>query len=123
MDVADRIRLEEFRQLRKEIRGSEKHLIVGIDVAKDKHTAFFCTATGITLLKRLAFENNADGFEKVVFEFEPTANYHKPLGEYLVERDFCVVLVSGKAVKNNREMLDGRWDKNDLNWGRATLTI
>ena len=130
MDITDRIRLEEFRQLRKEIRGSEKHLIVGIDVAKDKHNAFFGTATGITLLKRLAFENDADGFEKlltfmeankvkngfekVVFGFEPTANYHKPLGEYLVERDFCVVLVSGKAVKNNREMMDGRWDKNDI---------
>jgi len=98
-------------------------------VAKDKHNAFFGTATGVTLLKRLVFENNGDGFEKlltfmeankvkygfekVVFGFEPTANYHKPLGEYLVERDFCVVIVSGKAVKNNREMMDGRWDKND----------
>ena len=130
MAIEDRIRLEEFRQLRKEIRGSEKHLIVGIDVAKDKHNAFFGTATGVTLLKRLVFENNADGFEKlltfmeankvkygfdkVVFGFEPTANYHKPLGGYLVERYFCVVLVSGKAVKNNREMMDGRWDKNDI---------
>ncbi len=52
MDIADRIRLEEFRQLRKEIRGSERHLIVGIDIAKDKHNAFFGTATGMTLLKR-----------------------------------------------------------------------
>jgi len=129
MDVEDRIRIEEFRQLKKEIRGSERHLIVGIDVAKDRHNAFFGTGTGATLLRRLVFENNGDGFEKlltfteankvkyglkkVVFGFEPTANYHKPLGEYLVERDFCVVIVSGKAVKNNREMMDGRWDKND----------
>ena len=45
MDVEDRIRLEEFRQLKKEIRGSESHLIVGIDVAKDRHHAFFGTAT------------------------------------------------------------------------------
>jgi len=41
MDVEDRIRVESFRQLKKEIRGSEEHLIVGIDVAKDKHNAFF----------------------------------------------------------------------------------
>ena len=99
MDVQDLMRIEEFRQLKKEVRGSERHLIVGIDVAKDKHNAFFGTATGVTLLKRLVFENDGDGFEKVVFGFEPTANYHKPLGEYLVERDFCVVIVSGKAVK------------------------
>jgi transposase len=95
MDVEDRIRLEEFRQLKKEIRGSEKHLIVGIDVAKDKHHAFFGTATGKTLLKRLVFENDRDGFEKLhiyvdaekaknaleteVFGLEPTGNYHKPL--------------------------------------------
>jgi len=130
MDIVDRIRLDKFSQLKKGIRGSEKHLIVGIDVAKDTHNAFFGTATGKTLLKRLVFENNLEGFEKLlrfadsvkiknaleqeVFGFEPTANYHKPLGEYLVERNFNVVFVSGKAVKNNREMLDGRWDKNDV---------
>ena len=129
MDVVDRIRLDDFRQLKKEIRGSKEHVIVGIDVAKDKHNAFFGTATGNTLLKRLVFKNDMEGFnrlltyveavkfkhalEKVVFGFEPTANYHKPLGEYLVNCGLCVVLVSGKVVKNNREMLDNRWDKND----------
>ena len=41
MDSVDRIRIQEFRQLKKEIRGSERHLIVGIDVAKDKHTPPF----------------------------------------------------------------------------------
>lgn len=119
MDMGDRIRVDEFRQLRKEIRGSERHLIVGIDVAKDKHHGFFGTARGHTLLKRLVFENNLQGFEKLlsfseamkikhglekeVFGFEPTANYRKPLGEYLLNRDFSVVIVSGAAVKNNRK--------------------
>jgi hypothetical protein len=58
MNVVDSIRLNEFRQLKKEIRGSKKHLIVGIDVAKESHKAFFGTATGETLLRRLVFENN-----------------------------------------------------------------
>ena len=123
------IRLEEFRQLRKEIRGSAKHLIVGIDIAKQKHNAFFGTATGKTLFKRLVFDNSREGFEKLltqteavrvqnncsqaVMGLEPTANYHKPLGEYLIESGYQVVLVSGVAVKRNRELLDGRWDKND----------
>jgi transposase len=126
----ENIRIKEFRQLRKEIRGSKEYLIVGIDVAKEKHNAFFGTATGKTLFKRLVFENSREGFErlvrqteaikvennlkKVVFGMEATSNYHKPLGEYLIKRGDNVVLVSGVAVKRNRELLDGRWDKHDL---------
>ena len=129
MNGVDTTRLESFRQLRKEIRGSNEHLIVGIDVAKDNHHAFFGTARGETLLKRLVFNNNLQGYEKlstyveaakvknnlnkVVFGLEPTANYHKPLGEHLIKCGFDVVLVAGTAVKRNRELLDGRWDKHD----------
>jgi transposase len=129
MDEKDHSRLKEFRQMREEIRGSREHLIVGIDVAKDNHHAFMGTATGKTLLKRLVFENSLNGFEKllayteaiktkhtlekIVFGLEPTANYHKPLAEYLIKCGYNVVLVSGVTVKNNRESLDGRWDKND----------
>ena len=48
MNETDRIRLEEFRQFKKEIRGSAEYLIVGMDVAKDKHHAFFGMATGLS---------------------------------------------------------------------------
>lgn len=129
MNVEESNRIKEFRQLKKEIRGSKEHLIVGIDIAKDKHHAFFGTATGKALLRRLVFENSLDGFErllayaeaiklensldKVVFGLEPTANYHKPLAEYLIKCGHNVVLVSGVAVAKNRELLNGRWDKND----------
>ena len=129
MNVEESIRLKEFRQLEKEVRGSGEYLIVGIDVAKNNHHAFFGTATGKTLLKRLIFENNIEGFgrlrtrteaikvqhclSKVVFGLEPTANYHKPLAEYLIKCGHNVVLVSGVAVNKNRELLDGRWDKHD----------
>ncbi len=130
MNEVESIRLKEFCQLKKEVRGSKDHLIVGIDIAKDKHNAFFSTATGKAILKRLVFENNIAGFEKlltqvealkvyhnlkkIVFGMEPTANYHKPLGEHLIKCGHNVVLVSGLAVNRNREMLDGRWDKNDI---------
>lgn len=129
MDEEKDTRLEKFRQLKGEIRGSKEYLIVGIDVAKERHHAFFGTATGKTLHKRVVFENSKAGFErllvhaealkaqhgltKVVFGMEPTANYHKPLGEYLIRRGQEVVLVSGVAVARNRELLDGRWDKHD----------
>lgn len=94
-----------------------------------KTPCFFCTATGKTLLKRLIFDNTIEGFnklldqakviqtahdlKKVVFGLEPTANYHKPLGEYLIRCGKMVVFVAGISVKRNRELLDGRWDKND----------
>ena len=46
MNDREIIRLEQFRQLKKEIWGSGEHLIIGIDVAKQKHNAFLGTATG-----------------------------------------------------------------------------
>ena len=122
-------RLDVFRQLKKEIRGSTEHLIVGIDIAKDRHYAFMGTATGKVLYKQLVFDNLREGFEKlllqveavrvrhgltkVVFGLEPTANYHKPLGEFLIRENHMVVLVASDAVKKNRSLLDGRWDKHD----------
>jgi transposase len=130
MNCVDDIRLERFLQLKKEIRGSEKYLIVGIDAAKEKHNAFFGTARGKTLVKNLVFDNSLEGFQKlfayverikmqydltlVVFGIEPTANYHKPLAEHLIKCGYMVVLVGGVAVKNNRQLLDGRWDKHDV---------
>ena len=51
--------------------------------------------------------------KEVVSGMEPTANYHKPLGEFLINQEHNVVLVSLEAVKKNRSLLDGRWDKHD----------
>jgi transposase len=122
-------RHEHFCQLRSTIRNSNNHLIVGIDIAKDKHHAFFGTPKGQSLLRRLIFTNDADGYrrlveqvealicqhqlEQVVFGMEPTGNYHKPLADWLIGKGYDVVLVGGKAVRDNRQLLDGRWDKND----------
>jgi transposase len=129
MNNVDSIRLEQFRQIKEEIRGSKEYLIAGIDIAKSKNYAFFGSATGKTLLKRLIFENNLSGFnklrshedsikvrygfQKMVYGLEATGNYHKPLGEHLIKCCRNVVLVPGTAVKNNRKMIYGRWDKND----------
>lgn len=129
MNNVDSTRLDQFRQIKKDVRGSGEYLIVGIDVAKSKHYAFFGTATGKTLLKRIIFENNIAGFDKllthedslkvkyglgkVIYGLEATGNYHKPLGEHLIKCCRNVVLVPGVAVKNNRQMMDRRWDKND----------
>ena len=129
MDRTDDSRLREFRQLKREIRGSTEYLVAGTDIAKERHHAFFGTTAGKTLLHRLVFDNSKEGFERLIFQadilkkqhslanvvfgMEPTSDYHKPLGEYLIEHGQHVVLVAGTAVKKNRELLDGRWDKND----------
>jgi transposase len=129
MEQGNDSRLRAFRQVKTEIRGSTEYLIIGIDIAKERHNAFFGTATGRTLHKGMFFDNTYDGFQKlliqtdtlkvqhglrqVVFGLEPTANYHKPLGEYLIKGGHLVVLVSAAATSKNRELLDGRWDKHD----------
>ena len=121
MNTEDLIRLKKYRQIKDAIRGSDQHMIVGIDIAKDKHHAFVGTVTGQTLLRRLIFENTIDGFrkflahveaigdqnrlEETIFGLEPTGNYHKPLGSHLIRCDKNIVLVSGVAVRHNRELL------------------
>ena len=44
------IRRKQFCQIVKEIHKSNEYLIVGIDVAKDKHHAFMGTTTGLSLI-------------------------------------------------------------------------
>ena len=125
----DVTRYNDFCQFRSIIRSSKRHLVVGLDIGKDKHHAFFGTAYGKTLWRRLIFDNEINGYrrlieqvnalvsqhqlEQVIFGLEPTGNYHKPLAHWLITQGYEVVLVGGKAVKDNRQLLDGRWDKND----------
>jgi len=120
-------RLERFKQLRNSVRGSDKVLLIGIDVAKNNHHAFFGTPNGKTLRKNLVFDNSIKGFEtlrslagdiqnkhglsEMVYGLEPTASYHKPLAEYLIRLKEHVVYVSNVAVAKNRGLLDGRWDR------------
>ncbi len=127
IDVTDRHEL--FKLMRASVRGSEKYLLVGVDVAKNNHHAFFGTPNGRTLRKNMVFDNCIKGFEslrsiardlqsqhglvEVVYGLEPTASYHKPLAEYLIRQAEHVVYVSNVAVAKNRALLDGRWDKND----------
>jgi len=129
MNEGEIIRHENFCQFKVEVRSSRDYLIVGIDVAKERHHAFFGTASGRTLLKRLIFDNNQAGFKqlitrasqlqivhglsRVVYGLEPTGNYHKPLSSWLLAKNQMLVLVSSKAISDNRQTLDGRWDKND----------
>ena len=129
MDSEYANRLHWFRQFKQTIKSADPILLVGIDIGKDRHHAFFGTPAGRTIRRRLIFENSIEGFETLLFEanqaigdnelidivfgVEPTSVYHKPLGEYLIREGYQVVYVTNNAIKKNRALLDGRWDKND----------
>jgi len=66
MNIEDTIRREQFCQIKSEISGFAEYLVVGLDVAKDKHRAFMGTATGRSFLRKLCFENNLEGFRKLL---------------------------------------------------------
>ena len=94
MSNQELIRHKQYCQIIKEIIGSDQYLVVGIDVGKDKHHAFMGMATGKSMFRKLIFENNIDGFSRLlktaeatkvqnglsksVYEMEPPGNYHKP---------------------------------------------
>jgi transposase len=129
MNETESNKVDEFRQFKSQIRGSREYLIVGLDIAKRKHHGFLGDANGKTILKGLIVENNAegfghllsqvrfymqrDGFSRVVFGLEPTSVYHKPLAEHLILQGHLVVYATNEAIKKNRSLIDGRWDKND----------
>ena len=60
-------RLEWFRQFKRTTSVSNNILVVGIDISKDKHYAFFGGPGGRAVLKRLIFENSIGGFEALLF--------------------------------------------------------
>ena len=69
-------RLEQFRQLRKEIRGSQEYLVVGVDISKDTHNALMRTVSGKTLYRRLTFNNTREGFENLLLQVEAVRVQH-----------------------------------------------
>ena len=119
MNNQEIIRRSQYCQIVKEITGSDQYLVVGIDVAKENHHAFMGTATGKSLLRRLIFKNDIDGFSrllttadaiksqnglsKIVYGLEPTGNYHKPLARHLIRCGHNVVLVAGKGHETFQE--------------------
>jgi transposase len=129
MNATENNKVNEFRQFKQRIRGSSEELVVGLDIGKRKHHAFFGNGNGKTVLKGLIVENSAegfgqllskvsfcmqrDGFRRVVFGLEPTSVYHKPLAEHLMGQGHLVVYATNEAIKKNRSLIDGRWDKHD----------
>ena len=123
-------KIELFRQVKSSITKNRDCLLVGIDVSKKSSVACFYNLEREILLKKHVVEHTRDGLEDFnckieqmtamhnlqdsIIGVEPTANYHKPLCEFLKSKGHMVVYVSSVAAKSNRKTLQGgRWGKND----------
>ena len=73
----DVTRFTQFNEFRNCIRGSRTHLIVGIDIAKDKHHAFFGTAFGQALWRRLIFTNDLIGYSRLIEQVQAVSPSNK----------------------------------------------
>ena len=85
---------------------------VGIDISKYKHDCFITTETGAVINQNLSFENNKDGFEKLLnllksldnsqeirIGFEATGHYHLNLMLFLEENGFSFMEFNPALVK------------------------
>ena len=104
-------------------------LIVGIDIAKDKHVARAQDERGMEFGKRLIFDNRIHGFETlldwaerhrkvnnknhIIFGVEPTGHYWLNLAYYLTAKGYDFVLVNPMHVKKSKELDDNSPTKND----------
>jgi transposase len=108
---------------------SVRHLIVGIDIAQQFHVARAVNFRGIVIGDPLTFENNEDGFARLIqwinrlkalkgldttiVGMEPTGHYWVNLSKWLYERSIEVVTVNPHLVKRNKENRDNTQSKSD----------
>jgi len=108
---------------------SDKHLVVGIDIAQQFHVARAVNFRGIVVGDPLTFENNEDGFtillhwinklkrtnnlDTALIGMEPTGHYWINLSKWLFEQNIDVVTVNPYHVKRNKENRDNTQSKSD----------
>src|SRR5690606_18159724 len=118
---------------------TQSTLIIGIDVAKDKHVARAQDDRGLEFGKRLIFENRIHGFQKlldwmerhrkqngknhVIFGVEPTGHYWLSLAYFLRAKGYDFVLVNPMHVKKSKELDDNSPTKNDTKDARVIAQL
>lgn len=109
---------------------STSTLVIGIDIAKEKHAAQAINFRGIVLTNRpIMFSNDHVGFEHlissirklqkmhnlndVVVGMESTGHYWFNIANWLMKQRVSVVLVNPMTTKRNKENRDNSPSKND----------
>jgi transposase len=114
-------------------------LIVGIDIAMDKHVARAQDDRGVELGKKLVFDNRIHGFQQlldwvyrlqektnkseVIVGAEPTGHFWMGLVYYLRAKDIHFVLVNPMHVKKSKELDDNSPTKNDTKDARVIAQL
>jgi transposase len=106
------------------------HLVIGIDVAKERHAAQATNFRGIVLSRQhLSFTNDSEGFQKlerwakglqqkhrlnnIIIGMEPTGHYWFNLANWFTEKGITVVIVNPATTKRNKENRDNTPSKSD----------
>ncbi|MDP1422158.1 IS110 family transposase [Peribacillus simplex] len=108
---------------------TDQHLVVGVDIAQHVHVARAVNYRGIVVGKPLSFENNEEGFTRLlnwikelkhmknldttIVGMEPTGHYWMNLSKWLVKQNIDVVTVNPHHVKRNKENRDNTQSKSD----------
>jgi transposase len=108
---------------------SDKHLVVGVDIAQELHVARAVNYRGIIVGDPLTFENNEEGFARLlqwinelktlkgfvstIIGMEPTGHYWINLSKWLYDHDIEAVTVNPHLVKKNKENRDNSRSKSD----------
>lgn len=123
---------------------SDSHLVVGVDIAQELHVARAVNFRGIIVGDPLTFENNEEGFAKLlqwinqlktlrgfsstIIGMEPTGHYWINLSKWLYDQDIEAVTVNPHHVKKNKENRDNSRSKSDkkmlslsLIWSRMVI--
>ena len=92
-------------------------IVIGIDIGKLKHTfSIYNSSTGEVLTKPSVFNNDKDGYEKLINSFkshsksniligmEDTGHYHFTLLKYLLNKKYTVALINPVATDMVRKM-------------------
>ena len=117
----------------------KKKLVIGIDVALKNHWAAIGDNKGQEMVKPFQFSNNAEGMSllegmikqtgraedkgDVIIGMEPTGIYWKPMGHYLRETGYRVVLINPSHTHKTKELEDNSQTKNDRKDSRVIQTL
>ena len=123
-----------YKQNEKILQLTEQILIVGVDIAKEKHVARAQDYRGIQYGKALYFENSFEGFKRLecwlkelatqknksdwIIGMEPTGHYWLPFAYWLMDNQYKVV-VNPAHVKKSKELDDNSPTKNDVKDARV----
>jgi transposase len=118
-----------YNQNKRIMQINEQTLIVGVDIAKEKHVARAQDFRGIEYGKTLNFANSNKGFceffnwftklcaehakDNIIVGMEPTGHYWFCLAKFLRQKGIKIAIVNPMHVKKSKELDDNSPTKND----------